>query len=102
ASYDTRPPPSFPTRRSSDLGLVVPQPEVLVLHPQAQQPLVAEIFPVGEPLQLRAGLAEELQFHLLKLPGAEGEVARGDLVAEARSEEHTSELQSRFDLVCRL
>ena len=64
------------------LGLVVPQAQVLVPHAQVQQPLVAEVLPVGEPLQLGAGLAEELQLHLLKLPGAEGEVARGDLVAE--------------------
>ena len=64
------------------LGVVVPEAEVVILHPQAQQPLVAELLPVGEPLQLGAGLAEELQLHLLKLPGAEGEVAGGDLVAE--------------------
>ena len=31
---------------------------------------------------IRAGLAEELALHLLELAGAEGEVARGDLVAE--------------------
>src|SRR5207249_11988582 len=30
------------------------------------------------------------------------EIARYRTVAQARSEEHTSELQSRFDLVCRL
>ena len=35
-----------------------------------------------EPLHIRAGLAEELQLHLLKLPGAEGEVAWRDLIAE--------------------
>src|SRR5207249_7476394 len=29
-------------------------------------------------------------------------VAEGDKGVETRSEEHTSELQSRFDLVCRL
>src|SRR5207249_12059123 len=29
-------------------------------------------------------------------------IFRGDAAARARSEEHTSELQSRFDLVCRL
>src|SRR6266513_1492355 len=29
-------------------------------------------------------------------------IALGDLMQHARSEEHTSELQSRFDLVCRL
>ena len=65
------------------LGIVVTQTQVLVLHAQAQQPLVAEVLPVGEPLQLGAGGAEELQLHLLELTGAEGEVARGDLVAES-------------------
>ena len=64
------------------LGVVVPQAQVLILHAQLQQPLVAEILPVGEPLQLGARLTEELQLHLLELPGAEGEVARGDLIAE--------------------
>ncbi len=43
--------------------------------PRLQQPLVAEVFPVGKPVQLAAGLAEEFQLHLLKLPGAENEVA---------------------------
>src|SRR2546421_8026262 len=32
----------------------------------------------------------------------DGELAREDLPRELRSEEHTSELQSRSDLVCRL
>ena len=45
------------------------------MHAQVQQPLVAEVPPVLEPLQVGAGLAEELQLHLLELPGAEGEVA---------------------------
>ena len=43
---------------------------------------MAELAPVGEPLQVGAGLAEELQLHLLELADAEDEVARGDLVAE--------------------
>ena len=64
------------------LRVMIPQPQVLVLHAQAQQPIVAEVAPVLEPLQIGAGLAEELQLHLLELPGAEGEVAGGDLVAE--------------------
>ena len=64
------------------LGVVVPQTQVLVPDAQAQQPVVAELLPVGEPLQLSPRLAEEFQFHLLKLTGAEGEVARGDLIAE--------------------
>ncbi len=51
-------------------------------HAQGQKPVFAEILPVGVPFHLRAGGAEKFQFHLLKLPGAEGEVAGGDLVAE--------------------
>ena len=39
--------------------------------------------PVREPLLVRAGLAEPLHLHLLELAGAEDEVLRGDLVAEA-------------------
>ena len=61
---------------------MVAQAQVLVFHAQVQQPLVAEVLPVLEPLQLGAGLAEKLQLHLLELTGAEGEVAGGDLVAE--------------------
>ena len=64
------------------LGVVVTQPQVLVLQADAQQPVVAEGAPVVEPLQISAGLAEELQLHLLELADAEDEVARGDLVAE--------------------
>ena len=64
------------------LGVVVTQAEVLVLQSDAQQPVVAEGAPVVEPLQVGAGLAEELQLHLLELTDAEDEVARGDLVAE--------------------
>src|SRR5207247_11027478 len=36
------------------------------------------------------------------LPGAERRALRDDLDPGERSEEHTSELQSRVDLVCRL
>ena len=53
-----------------------------VLHAERQQEVVAVILPVLEPLKVGARLAEELQFHLLKLAGTEGEVARGDLIAE--------------------
>src|SRR5207249_7003829 len=44
-------------------------------------------------------------FHLQATDGLRPQVRVGDdleLLHEARSEEHTSELQSRFDLVCRL
>ena len=50
--------------------------------PRDQQELVAVILPVLEPLKVGARLAEELQLHLLKLAGTEGEVAGSDLVAE--------------------
>ena len=43
---------------------------------------MAEGAPVVEPLQIGAGLAEELQLHLLELADTENEVARRDLVAE--------------------
>ena len=66
--------------------LMIPQPEVFILDTQIQQEVVAVILPVGEPLQIGARLAEELQLHLLELTGAEDEVARGDLVAEGFSD----------------
>src|SRR2546427_6881323 len=50
-----------------------------------QQPMVVEFLPIGEITGL-------------KIPGAESEE---DLAAD-RSEEHTSELQSQSNLVCRL
>ena len=62
--------------------LMIPQPEVFILDTQIQQEVVAVILPVLEPLKVGARLAEELQFHLLKLAGTEGEVARSNLVAE--------------------
>ena len=62
--------------------LVVAQAQVFLLNAEAQQPVLAVVLPVGKPLQIGVGLAEELALHLLKLTGAEGEVARRDLVAE--------------------
>ena len=65
------------------LRLVIPEAQILILDVKAQQPVVAEVAPVLEPLQIGAGLAEELQFHLLKFPDAEDEVTGCDLVAKA-------------------
>ena len=62
--------------------LMVAQAQVLLADAEALEPVHAVVLPVGEPLQIRAGLAEEFALHLLKLTGTEGEVARGDLVAE--------------------
>ena len=45
-------------------------------------PFQAFLDPVLVPVGVGAGLDEELQFHLLELAAAEGEIARVDLVAE--------------------
>src|SRR5207247_9991104 len=88
--------PSFPTRRSSDLA--VDQPTALGFGRAGRG---------GKHVGAGIGLAQS---------DAEAQFARGDarqdlladlLLAVAqddrpRSEEHTSELQSRVDLVCRL
>src|SRR5438067_8625235 len=67
---------SFPTRRSSDLSL----PE------QAR--------PGGRVEELRVAHVDR-ERHVLSL-------VRAQLFDSSRSEEHTSELQSRFELACRL
>src|SRR5690606_41709821 len=75
---------SFPTRRSSDLAVLGPESEPLVA--------VAEHDAAEAALRVLQG-----KIH----------VARGGVMLEVgyfplRSEEHTSELQSRENLVCRL
>src|SRR5207249_6674171 len=89
--------PSFPTRRSSDLvawalhrsaGRLT---SVLLRHRDCR-PAARGHRPTGiEPVS-RTG-------HGLSTVWLPRQGAPGD---HARSEEHTSELQSRFDLVCRL
>src|SRR5437868_7489448 len=66
---------SFPTRRSSDLGdgLAIGREAGVGLNPQV----------AGEPVDVPA-------------------IDLGVESNPCRSEEHTSELQSRFDIVCRL
>src|SRR5207248_11353124 len=99
------PPPhlhSFPTRRSSDL-----RRQVLEAHGRLPRS--------GDRAQravVRDARAEELRIELEGEPRREGVgAAAGDAErprglrseqVEARSEEHTSELQSPYDLVCRL
>src|SRR5699024_12817060 len=76
----------FPTRRSSDLG-----PHLLQAHPQNRRPR-------GNPVRRGAGVCEAG-------PGLHHPLRRRGWWRPgpaSRSEEHTSELQSRFDLVCRL
>ena len=61
---------------------MVAQTEFLVVEAETEQPFVAELAPIGEPFEVGAGLAEELQLHLLEFAHAEDEVAGRDLVAE--------------------
>src|SRR5207249_10519106 len=91
-------PPSFPTRRSSDLDfLVIPN----------SSPNISKPDPKGaELIDTRAYLANHYCSTLNPTLGAcFYSASRGPLpyaLGHPRSEEHTSELQSRFDLVCRL
>src|SRR5690606_40591666 len=87
---------SFPTRRSSDL-------EVLQLVNNAGMIKVAEIDQVS-PQALQDTLAVNLVAPLLLLQGLLPAMRRRGYgrVVNIRSEEHTSELQSRENLVCRL
>ena len=56
--------------------------QVLRVDAQVDVPGLAVVDPVLVPFLIGAGLAEELEFHLLELAGTEDEVAGRDLVAE--------------------
>src|SRR5207249_11744710 len=90
---------SFPTRRSSDLDVLEVDDHAVGGEGRGAPPLAPRVLRHRRALVLRdvaeaegelAFRAEALRTHLV---GAD---------ARRRSEEHTSELQSRFDLVCRL
>src|SRR5207249_11803943 len=87
---------SFPTRRSSDLFLQVAVRGVIVF--------IATLIMVR--LGSKRSLAEKTAFDAVLIVIIGSMLARAINGSEAflptRSEEHTSELQSRFDLVCRL
>src|SRR5207249_11475791 len=81
---------SFPTRRSSDLEQPTFQPNPRAAREQAQW-----------PAQLRPTIFQQARprHDLLSVEIKGRKALKGRI---SRSEEHTSELQSRFDLVCRL
>src|SRR5699024_12146873 len=93
--------PSVPTRRSSDLVAAGHRPCT-----RAQPVLAAGVVAGAHPAPPRCGrrvhsLASD-RWLPTSLP-ARADAARLDLLPPShRSEEHTSELQSRFDLVRRL
>src|SRR5699024_12799767 len=89
------PPLSIPTRRSSDLRSVLSQ---FFQHLQTACSLHhLDLFPIIHSHSCRI-ISSVLQF------GQPVQQDRRRLLFSniSRSEEHTSELQSRFDLVCRL
>src|SRR5205085_5251839 len=99
--HHPRPLPSFPTRRSSDLDVITIDASK-VGYPGSAGPLLEH--KLGIP-------GEDIDY---ELKGADKQSALnriavsfvGDdyvqLTAQSRSEEHTSELQSQSNLVCRL
>src|SRR5207253_9585994 len=88
---------SFPTRRSSDLLLPVTRDAsgfaVTAMRARAGDVLETEVGAVGARGETLA--ATKLHFK-------RGDTAAHGHIALPRSEEHTSELQSRGHLVCRL
>src|SRR5699024_12675929 len=88
---------AFPTRRSSDLGSWMKlRPTVAEMADMSSMCFIMEAMAMGAMtrMEVRSNLATE----------PEKSVKKGcrPTMPSPRSEEHTSELQSRFDLVCRL
>src|SRR5690606_41935453 len=81
---------SFPTRRSSDLSIGTER--------TFEENLSSEIF-ILEKLEY---IVEDLSFRLKKQNVAGKTITLKIKYSDFRSEEHTSELQSRENLVCRL
>src|SRR5690606_41196342 len=91
---------SFPTRRSSDLNATAAEQNAKIAELREQLKPVEKHFSVvleTEPTNVSAlrGLKNYYDF-------TENEEKSKEIAARLRSEEHTSELQSRENLVCRL
>src|SRR5699024_12880380 len=92
----------FPTRRSSDLIIGAdPTTDIALIKIEATD---LPTIPFGDSEKLKVGewvLAVGNPFNLTSTvtAGIVSAKSRGNIGAGGRSEEHTSELQSRFDLV---
>src|SRR5690606_41808636 len=88
---------SFPTRRSSDLAMVSKPTSTRTLSAvaldQSQFDLCMRMLSVGRPHRAAPVTGAICLAVASRIPGS---------LAHDRSEEHTSELQSRENLVCRL
>src|SRR5207247_7246971 len=90
---------SFPTRRSSDLFDQRKQLLVDEANAIGTAMLRAEMLPDSEHGKMLALLREYVD---ARMHFSEARIAGQGIDSAMRSEEHTSELQSRVDLVCRL
>src|SRR5699024_12096571 len=89
--------PSFPTRRSSDLGVVrIGRGAVRGADPAHTSGFVKAIL----DSQLKAASRPKIS-RIMKVTNSRTVTEYRTSSRRVRSEEHTSELQSRFDLVCR-
>src|SRR5207253_7908131 len=92
---------SFPTRRSSDLGRALGD-GLLRQDAGRAASLHLKEAEMGTTHEERRQILRGLHAHLRGTIEAARRAARNALAAIGRSEEHTSELQSRGHLVCRL
>src|SRR5207249_8397460 len=96
------PVPSSPTRRSSDLDREDPGPPrpasegVRIIGAEEAQAAIES----GQAAPKRPDDARRFGDPSTPPPGSPRPQIRFPLADDVRSEEHTSELQSRFDLVC--
>src|SRR5699024_12251924 len=93
---------SFPTRRSSDLVVLVYESGTLQTKPDVL-PLSIGDGDLCETALTTVSVPEMFRYWLQggKIDVGFLGTAQIDRYCNLRSEEHTSELQSRFDLVCR-
>src|SRR5699024_12762168 len=93
--------PHFPTRRSSDLESNAKKMEVTSDNGEIRVDGVT-----GETVKLRADNGRIIFSHAdiesSEISTSNGKIELTEIAGTIRSEEHTSELQSRFDIVCRL
>src|SRR5699024_11858016 len=88
---------SFPTRRSSDL--------MTFNNEDIQNETNLTVEGKANDLQVKSSSADFKNLKILDGKTLQGEFVEDEtyqVILNSRSEEHTSELQSRFDLVCRL
>src|SRR5207247_10287701 len=98
---DLGPCPPFPTRRSSDLGGFAP-PERAPAATPISLLVLCQVNQPSEKVPGRSSVVVLLSNGARLSCGALKKNSFPNLRAPSRSEEHTSELQSRVDLVCRL